>query len=136
MRPPPTGRGVLGRRLPALHVSLVALLTAAYVAVPVLRTPSWALIGLAGVAAVLAGTLIHRPPPSFPAVAAARRRAADLHRGRHLRPSPGVALLRAGPVPVPGGRLAPQGFLFARPLTVEQGEAMLREHDGVGPRAG
>ncbi|MEU0894385.1 EAL domain-containing protein [Streptomyces massasporeus] len=29
-----------------------------------------------------------------------------------------------------------QGFLFARPLTVEQGEAMLREYDGVGPRAG
>ena len=66
MRPPPTGRGVLGRRLPALHVSLVALLTVAYVAVPVLRTPSWALIGLAGVAAVLAGTRIHRPPRSRP----------------------------------------------------------------------
>ncbi|MFD8227357.1 putative bifunctional diguanylate cyclase/phosphodiesterase [Streptomyces massasporeus] len=66
MRSPPTGTGVLGRRLPALHVSLVALLTVAYVAVPVLRTPSWALIGLAGVAAVLAGTRIHRPPRSRP----------------------------------------------------------------------
>ncbi|MFI2629370.1 putative bifunctional diguanylate cyclase/phosphodiesterase [Streptomyces collinus] len=66
MRLPPTGRGVLGRRLPALHVSLVVLLTVAYVAVPVLRTPSWALIGLAGVAAVLAGTRIHRPSRSRP----------------------------------------------------------------------
>ncbi|MFJ4282550.1 putative bifunctional diguanylate cyclase/phosphodiesterase [Streptomyces massasporeus] len=66
MRPPPTGRGVLGRRLPALHLSLVALLTVAYVAAPVLRTPSWALIGLAGVAAVLAGARIHCPPRSRP----------------------------------------------------------------------
>ncbi|MEV5101865.1 putative bifunctional diguanylate cyclase/phosphodiesterase [Streptomyces massasporeus] len=66
MRPPPTGNGVPGRRPAALHVSLVALLTMAYVTVPALRTPSWALIGLAGVAAVLAGTRIHRPPRSLP----------------------------------------------------------------------
>ncbi|MFE5759535.1 EAL domain-containing protein [Streptomyces massasporeus] len=66
MRPPPIGNGVPGRRPAALHVSLVALLTVAYVAVPALRTPSWALIGLAGVAAVLAGTRIHRPPRSRP----------------------------------------------------------------------
>ncbi|MFD8237197.1 putative bifunctional diguanylate cyclase/phosphodiesterase [Streptomyces sp. NPDC059696] len=66
MRPAPTGGGVLGRRLPALHVSLVALLTVTCATVPALRTPSWALIGLAGVTAVLAGTRIHRPPRSRP----------------------------------------------------------------------
>ncbi|MFF7734391.1 EAL domain-containing protein [Streptomyces sp. NPDC007984] len=66
MRPAPTGTGVPGRRLPVLHIGLVALLSAVYAAVPVLRTPSWALIGLAGTAAVLAGTRIHRPPRSRP----------------------------------------------------------------------
>ncbi|MFF8871859.1 putative bifunctional diguanylate cyclase/phosphodiesterase [Streptomyces massasporeus] len=66
MRPPPTGRGVAGRRLPALHVSLAVLLTVTFVAVPALRTPSWTLIGLAGVAAALAGIRIHRPPRARP----------------------------------------------------------------------
>ncbi|MFE7897894.1 putative bifunctional diguanylate cyclase/phosphodiesterase [Streptomyces sp. NPDC057424] len=62
MRPPPTGRGDPARRLSAGYLSLAGILTAAYLSVPVLRTPLWALVGLAGVAAVLAGMRVHRPP--------------------------------------------------------------------------
>ncbi|MFD5738749.1 putative bifunctional diguanylate cyclase/phosphodiesterase [Streptomyces massasporeus] len=66
MRPPPTVRGGPARRLSAGYLLLVGLLTVTYVAVPVLRTPLWALIGLAGVAAVLAGVRVLRPPRPRP----------------------------------------------------------------------
>ncbi|MEV0238649.1 bifunctional diguanylate cyclase/phosphodiesterase [Streptomyces sp. NPDC050674] len=66
MRPPPTGRGGPARHPPAGYLSLIGVLTVLYVCVPVLRTPLWALIGLTGVAAVVAGVRVHRPVPPWP----------------------------------------------------------------------
>ncbi|MCF0080025.1 bifunctional diguanylate cyclase/phosphodiesterase [Streptomyces lomondensis] len=50
----------------AAHVALVGVLTGLWLSVPALRTPLWALIGLAGVAAVLVGVRVHRPPHPGP----------------------------------------------------------------------
>ncbi|MCK8432942.1 EAL domain-containing protein [Streptomyces sp. D2-8] len=66
MRPPPTGRGGPARRLSAGYVVLIVILTVPYVSVPALRTPLWALIGLAGVAAVLTGVRVRHPPRPRP----------------------------------------------------------------------
>ncbi|GGV58968.1 putative bifunctional diguanylate cyclase/phosphodiesterase [Streptomyces massasporeus] len=66
MRPPPSGRGGPARRLPAGYVAAAGLLTVAYLSVPVLRTPLWALVGLAGAAAVLTGVRVHHPPRPRP----------------------------------------------------------------------
>lgn len=48
------------------YVLLVAALTAAYLTLPDLRAPLWALIGLGGVAAVLTGVRVHRPAHRWP----------------------------------------------------------------------
>ncbi|MGI5366007.1 putative bifunctional diguanylate cyclase/phosphodiesterase [Streptomyces iakyrus] len=61
MRPPPSGRGCPARRLAAGYVLPVGMLTVLYVVAPALRTPTGALIGLAGVAAMVTGVRIHRP---------------------------------------------------------------------------
>ncbi|WP_373432167.1 putative bifunctional diguanylate cyclase/phosphodiesterase [Streptomyces afghaniensis] len=45
----------------AVHLTLVGILTVLYMSLPSLRTPLWALIGLAGVTAVLVGVRVHRP---------------------------------------------------------------------------
>ncbi|MFJ4974446.1 putative bifunctional diguanylate cyclase/phosphodiesterase [Streptomyces coeruleorubidus] len=45
----------------AVHLTGVGVLTVLYMSVPSLRTPLWALIGLAGVAAVVVGVRVHRP---------------------------------------------------------------------------
>ncbi|MFD5157225.1 putative bifunctional diguanylate cyclase/phosphodiesterase [Streptomyces hawaiiensis] len=67
MRPlPPTGTGGPARRLTTGYVWLVGMLTVLWISVPVLRTPLWALIGLAGVAAVLTGIRAHRPMHQWP----------------------------------------------------------------------
>ncbi|MFH9890941.1 putative bifunctional diguanylate cyclase/phosphodiesterase [Streptomyces luteogriseus] len=66
MRPPPTGRGCPARRLAVGHVLLTGALTVAYLSVPVLRTPLWALIGAAAVAAVVSGVRINHPSRSRP----------------------------------------------------------------------
>ncbi|MGW7088428.1 aminotransferase class I/II-fold pyridoxal phosphate-dependent enzyme [Streptomyces sp. NPDC054871] len=50
----------------AAYVVLVAALTTAYMTLPVLRAPLWALIGLGGVAAVLVGVHVHRPAHRWP----------------------------------------------------------------------
>ncbi|MFJ4814934.1 putative bifunctional diguanylate cyclase/phosphodiesterase [Streptomyces sp. NPDC088801] len=62
MRPPRTGRGGPARRLSAGYLVLVVILTVPYLSVPALRTPLWALIGVAGTAAVLTGVRVHHPP--------------------------------------------------------------------------
>ncbi|WP_306338078.1 bifunctional diguanylate cyclase/phosphodiesterase [Streptomyces sp. KL118A] len=48
------------------HCVLVAALTTAYMTLPDLRAPLWALIGLCGVAAVLVGVRVHRPAHRWP----------------------------------------------------------------------
>ncbi|MEV0321467.1 aminotransferase class I/II-fold pyridoxal phosphate-dependent enzyme [Streptomyces sp. NPDC050658] len=48
------------------YVLLVAALTAAYMTLPDLRAALWALIGLAGVVAVLVGTRLNRPAHRWP----------------------------------------------------------------------
>ncbi|WP_437074987.1 aminotransferase class I/II-fold pyridoxal phosphate-dependent enzyme [Streptomyces sp. enrichment culture] len=50
----------------AAHLTLVVILTAVYLTVPATRAALWAVIGLAGVAAVVTGTLIHRPAHMWP----------------------------------------------------------------------
>ncbi|WP_109031201.1 aminotransferase class I/II-fold pyridoxal phosphate-dependent enzyme [Streptomyces rubrogriseus] len=50
----------------AALVTLVAFATAVYLTVPSMRTPVWAVIGLAGVAAMAAGIRLHRPVPPWP----------------------------------------------------------------------
>ncbi|KUO15611.1 hypothetical protein AQJ91_40585 [Streptomyces dysideae] len=48
------------------HVTLVAVSTVIYMTVPPARTPVWAVIGLAGAAAVVTGTRMHRPAHRWP----------------------------------------------------------------------
>jgi hypothetical protein len=50
----------------AAHVFLVAVATPLYMTVPAARTPVWAVIGLAGVSAVLVGIRLHRPAHRWP----------------------------------------------------------------------
>ncbi|MFD0313099.1 aminotransferase class I/II-fold pyridoxal phosphate-dependent enzyme [Streptomyces flavalbus] len=54
------------RRLTAAYLALVAVATAVYMTVPAARTPVWAAIGVAGAAAVLTGTRLHRPAHAWP----------------------------------------------------------------------
>ncbi|MEV0173665.1 aminotransferase class I/II-fold pyridoxal phosphate-dependent enzyme [Streptomyces sp. NPDC050803] len=54
------------QRLTAALLTLVAVATVVYLTVPAARTPVWAVIGLLGVAAVLAGTRLHRPAHRWP----------------------------------------------------------------------
>ncbi|MDT9699209.1 aminotransferase class I/II-fold pyridoxal phosphate-dependent enzyme [Streptomyces sp. P17] len=54
------------QRLTAALVTLVAVATVVYLAVPVARTPLWAVIGLLGVAAILTGAELHRPAHRWP----------------------------------------------------------------------
>lgn len=53
-------------RLMVAHITLVAVATAVYMTVPSARTPLWAVIGLAGVIAILAGSHLHRPAHRWP----------------------------------------------------------------------
>jgi hypothetical protein len=50
----------------AAHLTLVAVATLVYMTVPAARTALWALIGLAGVGAVLVGVRLHRPAHLWP----------------------------------------------------------------------
>ncbi|MFI7413330.1 aminotransferase class I/II-fold pyridoxal phosphate-dependent enzyme [Streptomyces sp. NPDC049627] len=50
----------------AAYITLVALATIVYMTVPAVLAPTWAVIGLAGVAAVLTGTSVHRPAHRWP----------------------------------------------------------------------
>ncbi|QIJ66368.1 EAL domain-containing protein [Streptomyces sp. JB150] len=50
----------------AAHVALVAVATVVYMTVPATRTPLWAVIGLAGAAAVVAGVRLNRPAHPWP----------------------------------------------------------------------
>ncbi|MFG2651867.1 aminotransferase class I/II-fold pyridoxal phosphate-dependent enzyme [Streptomyces sp. NPDC048436] len=50
----------------AAYVILIAALTTAYMTLPGLRAPLWALIGLGGVIAVLVGVRVHRPAHRWP----------------------------------------------------------------------
>ncbi|MBQ1093931.1 aminotransferase class I/II-fold pyridoxal phosphate-dependent enzyme [Streptomyces sp. B93] len=50
----------------AAYLALVAVATAVYMTVPAARTPVWAVIGLAGAAAVLTGTRVNRPAHPWP----------------------------------------------------------------------
>lgn len=54
------------RLLMTAHLVLVGILTVLWISLPVLRTPLWALIGLSGVAAVVVGVRVHRPPHRRP----------------------------------------------------------------------
>jgi diguanylate cyclase (GGDEF)-like protein/PAS domain S-box-containing protein len=53
-------------RLMAAHASLVAAATAIYMTVPSARAPVWAVIGLAGVAAMLIGSRVNAPAHRWP----------------------------------------------------------------------
>ncbi|MEU9392761.1 aminotransferase class I/II-fold pyridoxal phosphate-dependent enzyme [Streptomyces sp. NPDC048324] len=48
------------------HAAVVAAATTLYVTVPAARAPAWAVIGVAGVAAVLTGVRVHRPAHRWP----------------------------------------------------------------------
>jgi diguanylate cyclase (GGDEF)-like protein/PAS domain S-box-containing protein len=50
----------------AAHIALAAVATVVYMTVPAARTPLWAVIGLAGAAAMLAGVRLHRPAHPWP----------------------------------------------------------------------
>ncbi|MEU8519941.1 aminotransferase class I/II-fold pyridoxal phosphate-dependent enzyme [Streptomyces sp. NBC_01216] len=54
------------RRWTLLYVLFVAVVTIAYLTVPARHTAFWALIGLSGVAAILAGVHLHRPARRWP----------------------------------------------------------------------
>ncbi|GAA4059025.1 EAL domain-containing protein [Streptomyces shaanxiensis] len=57
---------LLAQRLMVAHIALVGVITGLYMTIPALRTPLWAVIGLAGAAAVLTGVHIHRPAHRWP----------------------------------------------------------------------
>ncbi|WP_306801468.1 bifunctional diguanylate cyclase/phosphodiesterase [Streptomyces sp. T12] len=57
---------LLAHRLMAAHIALVGALTGLYMTIPDLRTPLWAVIGLAGAAAVVVGVHLHRPAHRWP----------------------------------------------------------------------
>ncbi|MFF7867690.1 putative bifunctional diguanylate cyclase/phosphodiesterase [Streptomyces qaidamensis] len=63
IRPPETSSA---RLLMTAHLGLVGILTVLWISLPVLRTPLGALIGLSGVAAVVIGVRVHRPPHRRP----------------------------------------------------------------------
>ncbi|NUP34061.1 MAG: hypothetical protein HOU01_20475, partial [Streptomycetaceae bacterium] len=48
------------------YIGLVAVATIVYMTVPAALAPVWAVIGLAGVAAMLIGTHLHRPAHRWP----------------------------------------------------------------------
>ncbi|WP_030325698.1 aminotransferase class I/II-fold pyridoxal phosphate-dependent enzyme [Streptomyces sp. NRRL B-3229] len=50
----------------AAHVAVVAVATLVYMTVPAALSPLWAVIGLAGVGAVLVGVRLHRPAHRWP----------------------------------------------------------------------
>ncbi|WP_371674287.1 aminotransferase class I/II-fold pyridoxal phosphate-dependent enzyme [Streptomyces sp. NBC_00289] len=50
----------------AAYLALVGTVTCLYMTFPVLRAPLWAVIGLAGAAAVVTGVLVHRPVHRWP----------------------------------------------------------------------
>ncbi|MFF7872423.1 aminotransferase class I/II-fold pyridoxal phosphate-dependent enzyme [Streptomyces qaidamensis] len=50
----------------AAYVALVAVVTVVYMTVPVMVPVMWAVMGLAGVAAMLIGTRLHRPAHAWP----------------------------------------------------------------------
>lgn len=54
------------RRLMAVYIALVTVVTIVYMTVPVAFTALWAVMGLAGAAAILMGTRIHRPAHPWP----------------------------------------------------------------------
>ncbi|MGI5423407.1 hypothetical protein [Streptomyces sp. CA-179760] len=54
------------RRLPTACIALVAVATLVYITVPATRPALWAVIGLAGVTAVLVGTRLHHPAHRWP----------------------------------------------------------------------
>ncbi|WP_435857602.1 aminotransferase class I/II-fold pyridoxal phosphate-dependent enzyme [Streptomyces olindensis] len=54
------------RRLMAAYIALVTAVTIVYMTVPVVAPALWAVIGLAGVTAVLAGVRLHRPAHQWP----------------------------------------------------------------------
>ncbi|MFF9238939.1 aminotransferase class I/II-fold pyridoxal phosphate-dependent enzyme [Streptomyces sp. NPDC014801] len=54
------------RRLPAAYLATVLILTVVYLLVPPARTVLWALIGLGGALAVLAGVRLNRPAVRWP----------------------------------------------------------------------
>lgn len=53
-------------RLMAAHLALVAVATSLYMALPAARAPVWAVIGLAGTAAVMVGSHVNRPAHRWP----------------------------------------------------------------------
>ncbi|WP_323377675.1 EAL domain-containing protein [Streptomyces cyaneochromogenes] len=57
---------LLAHRLMAAHIALVVALTGLYMTLPDLLTPLWAVIGLAGAAAVLIGVHVNRPAHRWP----------------------------------------------------------------------
>ncbi|MFF9813182.1 aminotransferase class I/II-fold pyridoxal phosphate-dependent enzyme [Streptomyces sp. NPDC014006] len=59
------------RRLPAAYLATILAAACVYLLVPALRTPLWALIGLGGVLAVLAGVRRNRPAVRWPWLALA-----------------------------------------------------------------
>jgi diguanylate cyclase (GGDEF)-like protein/PAS domain S-box-containing protein len=54
------------RRLTVAYLALVTTATCLYMTFPVLRAPMWAVIGLAGAAAVVTGAYVHRPAHRWP----------------------------------------------------------------------
>jgi diguanylate cyclase (GGDEF)-like protein/PAS domain S-box-containing protein len=54
------------QRLMAAHLTVVAAATVVYLTVPGALAPAWAVIGLAGTAAVLTGSQVHRPAHRWP----------------------------------------------------------------------
>ncbi|MFE8991652.1 aminotransferase class I/II-fold pyridoxal phosphate-dependent enzyme [Streptomyces collinus] len=50
----------------AVYVALVAIVTVVYMTVPVMVPVMWAVMGLAGVGAILIGTRLHRPAHAWP----------------------------------------------------------------------
>jgi hypothetical protein len=54
------------QRLMAAHVALVVVATVGYMTVPATRTPLWAVIGLAGAAALVTGMRLQRPAHRWP----------------------------------------------------------------------
>ena len=59
-------RLLLAHRLMAVYIALAAVVSCLYLTIPSLRTPMWAVIGLAGSAAILTGVHVNRPTHRWP----------------------------------------------------------------------
>jgi len=150
------------QRLMAAHVALVVVATVVYMTVPATRTPLWAVIGLAGAAALVTGVRLHRPAHRRPWWVPAAghfpidvlkidksfiddlprdaRQVALVEGIVRIADTLGMEVIAEGiedpeqrDLPAGMGCRFGPGYLFARPMTVEHNARTLVRPDGRPP---